>query len=79
MSPDDVPNLIDELPILFIASCFADGISNFNEIEELKHKESDRLKAMQDGLDKMKIKKFLDGDAFVSKVWAKITKYQIFS
>jgi len=60
----DVPNLIDELPILFIASCFAEGISNFNEIEELRHKESDRLKAMQDGLDKMKIKNFLDGNVF---------------
>ena len=61
---DDVPNLIDELPILFIASSFAEGISRFNEIEELKHKESNRLKAMQDGLDKMKIKNFLDGNVF---------------
>ena len=60
----EVPNLIDELPILFIASCFADGISSFIEIEELKHKESDRLKAMQDGLDKMKIKNYLDGNVF---------------
>ena len=64
VTPDDVPNLIDELPILFIASSFADGISSFNEIEELKHKESDRLKAMQVGLDKMKIKNFLDGNVF---------------
>lgn len=64
VTPRDVPNLIDELPILFIASCFADGISRFNEIEELKYKESDRLKAMQDGLDKMKIKNFLDGNIF---------------
>ena len=60
----DVPNLIDELPILFIASCFADGTSSFKDIEELKHKESDRLKAMQDGLDKMKIKNFFDGNVF---------------
>jgi 3-phosphoshikimate 1-carboxyvinyltransferase len=60
----DVPNLIDELPILFIASCFAEGISSFIEIEELKHKESNRLKAMQDGLDKMKIKNYLDGNVF---------------
>ena len=64
VTSDEVPNLIDELPILFIASCFADGISSFNEIEELKHKESDRLKAMQNGLDKMKIKHFLDGNVF---------------
>ena len=64
VTPDDVANLIDELPILFVASSFAEGISSFNEIEELKHKESDRLKAMQDGLDKMKIKNFLDGNVF---------------
>jgi len=64
VTSDDVPNLIDELPILFIASSFAEGVSSFNQIEELKHKESDRLKAMQEGLDKMKIKNFLDGDVF---------------
>ena len=64
VTSSDVPNLIDELPILFIASCFAEGISSFIEIEELKHKESDRLKAMQDGLDKMKIKNYLDGNVF---------------
>ena len=64
VTPEDVPNLIDELPILFIASCFAEGISSFIEIQELKHKESDRLKAMQNGLDKMKIKNFLDGNVF---------------
>ncbi len=64
VTSDDVPNLIDELPILFIASSFAEGISSFKEIDELKHKESDRLKAMQDGLNKMKIKNFLDGNVF---------------
>jgi len=61
---DDVPNLIDELPILFIACSFAEGTSFFNEIKELKHKESDRLKAMQEGLDKMKIKNSLKGNVF---------------
>jgi len=67
VTSDDVPNLIDELPILFIASSFAKGISRFNEIEELKHKESNRLKAMQEGLDKMKIKNYLDGNVFCIK------------
>ena len=62
--PKEVPNLIDELPILFIASSYAKGISRFNGIEELRHKESDRLKAMQIGLDSMKIKNFFDGETF---------------
>ena len=64
VTSEDVPNLIDELPILFIACSFADGTSSFNQIEELKHKESDRLKTMQEGLNKMKIKNFLDGNVF---------------
>ena len=67
VTSDDVPNLIDELPILFIASSFAEGVSRFNDIEELKHKESNRLNAMQDGLNKMKIKNFLDGNVFCIK------------
>ena len=53
VTSDDVPNLIDELPILFIACSFAEGNSVFNDIGELKQKESDRLKAMQEGLYKM--------------------------
>ena len=47
VTSEDMPNLIDELPILFIACSFADGTSSFNQIEELKHKESDRLKTMR--------------------------------
>ena len=50
-----IPNLIDELPILFIASLFAEGESKFFGIEELKHKESDRLVAMQSGLKNLGI------------------------
>ena len=45
-----IPNLIDELPILFIASLFATGNSEFFGVEELRNKESDRLLAMQSGL-----------------------------
>ena len=50
-----IPNLIDELPILFIASLFAMGDSEFFGIEELRHKESDRLLAMQSGLKNIEI------------------------
>jgi 3-phosphoshikimate 1-carboxyvinyltransferase len=44
------PRLIDEYPILFIAACFAKGTSSFKGIEELRVKESDRIKSMEDGL-----------------------------
>ena len=45
-----VPNLIDELPILFIAAAFASGKTIIRGVEELKTKESDRLEAMSNSL-----------------------------
>ena len=63
--------------MLFVACSFAEGSSNFYEIEELKHKESDRLKAMQEGLDKMKINNFLKIVFFALKAKVKITSHQI--
>jgi 3-phosphoshikimate 1-carboxyvinyltransferase len=50
------PRLIDEYPILFIAACFAKGTSIFNGIEELRVKESDRIKSMEDGLKPLGVK-----------------------
>jgi 3-phosphoshikimate 1-carboxyvinyltransferase len=50
------PRLIDEYPILFIAACFAKGASNFKGIEELRLKESDRIKSMEDGLKPLGVK-----------------------
>ena len=44
------PRLIDEFPILFVAASFASGKSTFKGLEELKFKESDRLKTMVDAL-----------------------------
>lgn len=41
--PADVPRLIDELPILFALAACAHGSSTFSGIDELRHKESDRL------------------------------------
>lgn len=46
VDPGVVPNCIDELPILMVAMCFADGESIISGAEELRHKETDRLEAM---------------------------------
>jgi 3-phosphoshikimate 1-carboxyvinyltransferase len=46
LDPALVPNCIDELPILMIAMCFAEGRSEISGAEELRHKETDRLTAM---------------------------------
>jgi 3-phosphoshikimate 1-carboxyvinyltransferase len=48
IDPDLIPNCIDELPILMVALCFADGRSTISGAEELRHKETDRLEAMFD-------------------------------
>ena len=40
------PRLIDEFPILFVAASYASGKSTFKGLEELKFKESDRLKTI---------------------------------
>ena len=50
------PRLIDEYPILFIAACFAKGTSKFNGVEELRVKESDRIKSMEDGFKPLGVK-----------------------
>ena len=56
ISGEIIPSLIDELPILFIACAAASGVSKISGIEELRYKESDRIKAMEDGLSAIGIK-----------------------
>lgn len=51
LDPSLVPNCIDELPILMVAMCFADGTSVISGAEELRHKETDRLAAMKEILE----------------------------
>lgn len=48
IDPALIPNCIDELPILMVALCFADGRSSITGAEELRHKETDRLSAMHE-------------------------------
>ena len=45
-----VPNLIDELPVFFVAAAMSSGLTAVRNAEELRHKESDRLEAMGDVL-----------------------------
>ena len=48
LDPALVPNCIDELPVLMVAMCFADGRSVISGARELRHKETDRLAAMHE-------------------------------
>ncbi|MDX6583075.1 MAG: 3-phosphoshikimate 1-carboxyvinyltransferase [Solirubrobacterales bacterium] len=46
----EVPLAIDELPLVALAACFADGETVVSGAEELRHKESDRIATVVDGL-----------------------------
>ena len=46
----EVPLAIDELPLVALAGCFADGETVVSGAEELRHKESDRIATVVDGL-----------------------------
>jgi len=52
ITEDTVPNCIDEIPILAVSMLFADGTSHIRGAEELRHKETDRLSAMAEMLQK---------------------------
>ena len=47
---EDVPAAIDELPLVALLGCFADGETVVSGAEELRHKESDRIDAVVTGL-----------------------------
>ena len=46
------PSMIDEYPVLSVAACFADGTTRMEGLEELRVKESDRLAAVEAGLQR---------------------------
>lgn len=58
-----IPRLIDEIPILTVAACFAQGTTIIKDAAELRVKESDRLAVMASELGKMgaKITELPDG------------------
>jgi len=63
VTADMVPSLIDEFPILCIAAARAEGTTIIRGAEELRLKESDRIKAMATELSKMGVtlEEFPDG------------------
>ncbi|MFN3695057.1 MAG: 3-phosphoshikimate 1-carboxyvinyltransferase, partial [Ignavibacterium sp.] len=45
-----IPNIIDEIPVLSVAGIFAEGDFEIRNCEELRYKESDRIKAICDNM-----------------------------
>ncbi|MGH8128371.1 MAG: 3-phosphoshikimate 1-carboxyvinyltransferase [Gammaproteobacteria bacterium] len=58
----EIPSLIDELPVLMVLAAAAEGASVIEGVDELRHKESDRITAMQDGLAALGVEMAVDGD-----------------
>jgi 3-phosphoshikimate 1-carboxyvinyltransferase len=47
---EEVPLAIDELPLVALLGCFAEGTTVVSGAAELRHKESDRIAAVVEGL-----------------------------
>lgn len=50
VAPAEIPALIDEIPVLALVATQAAGITRFQDVGELRVKESDRLHAIVEGL-----------------------------
>ncbi|MFH0733411.1 MAG: 3-phosphoshikimate 1-carboxyvinyltransferase [bacterium] len=58
-----IANIIDEIPILSLAGLFADGKFEIHHAEELRYKETDRIKSLVENYSKLGLKteEFTDG------------------
>lgn len=63
VEPHEIPNLIDEIPILAVAAAFAKGTTTIRNAAELRVKESDRIATTVTNLRAMgaDVKEFEDG------------------
>ncbi|MGC8602987.1 MAG: 3-phosphoshikimate 1-carboxyvinyltransferase [Desulfomonilaceae bacterium] len=61
VTPEELPRLVDEVPILALLATQAHGVSVFQEIGELRIKESDRVAALVSELGKLGARLEIDG------------------
>jgi 3-phosphoshikimate 1-carboxyvinyltransferase len=55
---ETIPSIIDEVPILAVVAAFANGTTVFKNVDELKYKECDRLRAIIHNLEAFGIKAY---------------------
>lgn len=65
VSAQEVPSLVDEIPILALAASAARGETRFEGVGELRVKESDRLTAVIEGLRALGADAIAEGDTLV--------------
>ena len=61
--PDEVPNLIDEIPVIAVAAALAEGTTVIRNARELRVKETDRIATVVENLRRMgaEVQEFEDG------------------
>ena len=62
VSSEEIPTLIDEIPVLALAAAAAEGETVFESAGELRVKESDRFTAIVDGLAAFGVRAWAEGD-----------------
>lgn len=62
---DEIPSIIDELPIIFVLASLAKGKTVIRGAGELKVKETDRIASMKENLEKMGGRISVSGDSIV--------------
>jgi len=65
VTAEEIPSLIDELPILALLATQVTGETRFEDVGELRVKESDRLAAIIDGLTALGADARADGDTLI--------------
>ncbi len=59
---EKIAGIIDEIPVLALVAAHAHGVTVFREVGELRVKETDRLAAIIDGLAKLGVEAWCEGD-----------------
>ncbi len=59
---EKIASLVDEVPVLALVAAHARGITVFREVNELRVKETDRIAAIVDGLAKLGVNAWMDGN-----------------
>jgi 3-phosphoshikimate 1-carboxyvinyltransferase len=62
---EEVPSMVDELPVLAVAAATAEGTTRFRGLNELRHKEVDRLAAIREQLAALGASVAVEGDDLV--------------
>lgn len=59
---EKIAGIIDEIPVLALVAAHAHGVTVFRQVSELRVKETDRLAAVIDGLAKLGVDAWCEGD-----------------